>query len=145
MDKIKRNMDTEESREFWESAKKIAEQTKDWPDSRKAGINERATKEDPIFASPIEIFVDGVKVGEVENWSVDNREFVRVYDQDPYPQFYTKSIEINLDDCDFMISEDIRADYSNITDFSDIFKFWEIEFKRRIFQKAGWLWFTRKG
>jgi hypothetical protein len=37
-------MATEESRKFWETAKKIAEQANNWPDSRRAGINIKRSK-----------------------------------------------------------------------------------------------------
>jgi len=38
MKKIKRNMDSEESREFWESVKKSAKEVESWPDWKRGGM-----------------------------------------------------------------------------------------------------------
>jgi len=37
--KIIRNMSTKESRDWWENCKRIAAKAKNWPASRRAGIN----------------------------------------------------------------------------------------------------------
>lgn len=42
--KIARNQSTPESKEFWESAEHISEKMKDWPDSKRAGINESSRR-----------------------------------------------------------------------------------------------------
>lgn len=42
--KIIRDTSTEAGRKFWETTQRIAAQTKDWPDSRKAGINVSAVR-----------------------------------------------------------------------------------------------------
>lgn len=39
MKKIVRNLSTQENRDFWASAERIAAQVNDWPDWKRAGIN----------------------------------------------------------------------------------------------------------
>jgi hypothetical protein len=39
MSKVKRNLDTEESREFWKLADETAAQVRAWPAWKRAGIN----------------------------------------------------------------------------------------------------------
>ncbi len=39
MTRIVRNLTTEESREFWATAEKVAAQVDEWPSWKKAGIN----------------------------------------------------------------------------------------------------------
>jgi hypothetical protein len=77
---ITRNTSTPETKEFWESAKRIAKQVKDWPDSRRAGINIKATKEQ-INPNQTCICIDGYCIGIIDNlFFVDseNKDVIKI-------------------------------------------------------------------
>lgn len=45
--RLVRNMDTPESRKFWEDVERTAAEVRTWPDWKRAGINESSTRETP--------------------------------------------------------------------------------------------------
>lgn len=56
--KILRNMSTEASKEFWETAQRHASELTAWPDWKRAGINvaqERKTPRPPVAPSPADV------------------------------------------------------------------------------------------
>lgn len=54
MNKITRNLDTPESREFWSKAEEAAAEVATWPDWKRAGINVSQTREVLVAEDAIE-------------------------------------------------------------------------------------------